>query len=141
MAKRRDVSIENGIAGVARPYVDQARVASDPGTRRQTDQIVRIGKGMRVVEVVDAPRQATFRVAPGAEAVNVQIADGEDARGAAVIGDDRGIELRPPIVGAAQEGEEVVSHAGVLVPQRRRDDWCLSPQPALVLPRRLMDVH
>ncbi len=118
LAKRRDVSVENGLAGVARPYVDEAGVASDPGARRQTDQIVRVGKGMRVVEVVDTPRQATFGVAPGAEAVHMQIADGEDARGAARIGDNRRIELCPPIVGAAQKGEEVVSHAGMLVPQR-----------------------
>jgi hypothetical protein len=72
---------------------------------REAHEIDRVGHRMRFVEIVDAPHQAAFGIAPGAEILDMQIADGEKRRRRGELGTGLGIERRPAIEGCAQERE------------------------------------
>ena len=59
----------------------------------QPHQVVGVRHRVGFVEVVDAPDQPAFGVAPGAEVLHVQIADAEHDRGGGQLGAD----LRPAL--------------------------------------------
>ena len=48
------------------------------GAGKEANQIHGIGGGPGFIEIIDAPDEPAFEVAPGAEIFDVQIADGED---------------------------------------------------------------
>ena len=60
---------------------------------------------MRLVEIVAAPNEAAFGVAPSAEILDVQVADGEQARGFVQVGADFRPQLHPAIKRRAEELE------------------------------------
>ena len=68
------IAFENGIADVFLLERQVARLGRQVSAHGQADQIVGIRHGMSFVEVVDAPDQASFDVAPGAEILHVQVA-------------------------------------------------------------------
>ena len=83
---------------------------------------MRVRQLARFVEIVNAPDQASLGVAPGAEVLDVQIADGQTAR---PIGDgpaEHRPALNPPVEGGAQEHERTLAHPFVLLPQIGSDD-------------------
>jgi hypothetical protein len=83
---------------------------------------VRVRQLARFVEIVDPPDQTPLGVAPGAEILDVQIADGQTPR---PIGDGAAEQLpalNPPVEGGAQEHERTLAHPFVLLPQIGSDD-------------------
>ena len=76
----------------------------------QAHQIDGIRQLVDFVEIVDAPDQAAFDVAPGAEIFDVQIADREHTRGASRIRADLGPELHPAIKRGAKERKHILRH-------------------------------
>ena len=75
------------------------------GADRQADEIVGVGHGMGFVEIVDAPDEAALDVAPGAEILDMQVADGQHVRGLGKIGTDLRPDLRPAIKVARRKGK------------------------------------
>ena len=80
----------------------------------KTHQIDGEGHGPSFVEVVDSPDKAAFDVAPGTEIFDMKIADGENLRRPSEFRADLRPELRPAVVGGAEEGKEFRLHASVL---------------------------
>lgn len=79
----------------------------------KADQVDGIGHGPGFVEIVDTPDEAALDVAPGAEVFYVEIADGEDLRSVGEIGTDLRPDLRPAVVGGAEEHEDIRLHVRV----------------------------
>ena len=114
------VAVEDGRAHLGRraprPGVGQQ------GARRQPDEVQRIGHLRRLVEIVDAPDQAAVGVAPGAEILQMDIADGEN--GGRVCQVRTGLEdrLGPSPIGGAKKDEGALPHLLVLERDIFRDD-------------------
>ena len=83
------------------------------GANGETYQIDGVGHGPGFVEIVDAPDEAAFDVAPGSEIFDVEIAYGEDLRRAGEVGTDFRPELRPAVISGAEKHEDVRLHVGV----------------------------
>ena len=83
--------------------------------RREPYQVVGIGQRIRVIEIVDAPRKTAFRVAPGAEAVNVKIATCDNPRSVAQVG----ANLRPQLSPSDNVPRKNMNRS-------RRICWCFS---------------
>ncbi len=69
----------------------------------EANQVVGVGKGMRLVEVIDAPDQASFDIAPGTEVFDVEVADSEDMWGFGEVRTDVRPELCPAIVSGTKK--------------------------------------
>ncbi len=80
----------------------------------EADEIDGVGHGPGFVEVVDAPDEAALDVAPGAEILDVKVANGENFWSLGKIGTDFRPELHPAVVGGAEEGKDFRLHALVL---------------------------
>ena len=100
------------------------------------DEIVRVRQLAQFVEIVDAPDQTPLGVPPGAEVLDVQIADGETARRIGEGAAEQRPALNPPVEGGAQEHERTRAHPLVFLPQIGSDDRGPGRQPGLVLPGR-----
>src|SRR5579864_8322488 len=80
---------------------------------RQTDQIVGVRHRMSFVEVVDAPDQTAFEVAPRTKILHMKIADRQHLWPLRKIRTDLGPDLCPAVKRGAQEGENSRLHVGV----------------------------
>ena len=116
-SKRRIVCLQNNVAAIFQPHRQMAEVFDYLYACREPDQVVGIGQRIRVIEIVHAPRETAFRVAPGAEAVNVKVATCENPRSVAQIGANLGPQLSPPVERTAEKHEQVAAHLLVLQPQ------------------------
>ena len=83
-----------------------AAFGSQMSTHGEADEIVGVGHGMGFVEVVDAPDQAAFNVAPGAEIFHVQVAHRQHARSLGKFGAHLRPDLRPAVIGSAQKWKD-----------------------------------
>ena len=81
---------------------------------QQPNQVRGIRRGPRFVEIVHAPDQPAFQVAPGAEILDVQIAHGQDLRRAGKFRADHRPPLRPAVKRGAQKGKCGEGHVAVL---------------------------
>ena len=100
-----DVALEDGPAGLLGLYLQMPDGDRQVRAGRQAHQIDRVGKPVCFVEIVDAPDQAAFDVAPGAEILDVEVAHGEHLRRAGDIRADFRPQLHPAVEGGAQEGK------------------------------------
>ena len=107
------VALEHGAADVFAFEGKASGLDGEVGADGQADQIDGVGHRPGFVEIIDAPDEAAFDVTPGAEVLDVEIADREDVRSFREVGTDLGPELRPAVVGGAEEGEKFRLHAGV----------------------------
>src|SRR5277367_3508582 len=108
---------------------------------REPDQVVGIGQRIRVIEIVHAPRETAFRVAPGAEAVNVKVATRENLRSVAQVGANLRPQLSPSIERTAKKHEQVAAHLLVLQPQIGLDDGSATAHPTFVTAGSLQEIH
>jgi len=120
-----------GLDGVAVPGQDRVARRAPPQVEavgrdgqvragRQAHQVLRPGERRRLVEVVDPPDEPPVAVAPGAEVLEVQIADGDDRRRAGHVAELLGPgppQLAPPIKGGPHEEEGPLAHPLVLEAQ------------------------
>src|ERR1039458_5100716 len=115
--------------------------ASTPISGCQADQVVGVRQPPGLVEVVDAPDQAAFGIAPRPEILDVQIAHAQHYRRGHQAAADFRPNLRPAIVGCAHEWEQGRRHLLVLVLQIGGDDSELFGQPLFVAGGSFLDFH
>src|SRR5579864_1542728 len=96
---------------------------------------------MRFVQVVNAPCQPSFCVAPRPEAVDVEVSNSEYFGSAFQIAADLGPKLSPAVKSAAEKSEEIIFHAGVLVSYLRLHQRRARPHPVFVAFSRLQNIH
>jgi len=70
------VAFEQGIADVFAFEGKTSGLGCEMGANSQTHQIDGIGHGPGFIEIIDSPDEAAFNVAPGAEILHVEIANG-----------------------------------------------------------------
>ena len=135
------IAFEHGAADVFAFEGKTSGFDGEVGADGEADQIDGVGHGPGFVEVVDAPDQAAFDVAPGAEIFDVKIADGKDVRSLGQFGTDLGPELRPAVVSGAEEGEEFRLHVGVFEAEVFLIEVSALGEPGFELAGGFDDVH
>ncbi len=135
------IAFENGAADVFALDGEMSGFGGEVGAYGQADQIDGVGRGPGFVEIVDAPDQAALDVAPGAEIFHVEIAYGQDFWGMCEVGTDLRPELRPAVVGGAEEHEAVLLHVGVLQAEVFLVDAGAQGEPGFELARGFNYVH
>src|SRR5579859_5527917 len=135
------IAFENRIANAFLFQHDVSRFDGQMRAYGEADQIVGVGHGIGFVEIVDAPDEAAFRIAPGAEILDVQVAYREQLRTLGEFGTDLGPELRPAVVGGAQKREDRSLHVAVLRVQISLDDVGAMAEPVFKVAGSLTDVH
>ena len=98
----------------------------------EADEIERVGHARGLVEIVDAPDEAAFDVAPGAVILDMHVADGEHRRCVLQILADLFDGRSPAEIGAAQEDERILAHLLVLDGDVAPDDVALLRKPRFV---------
>src|SRR6202011_875539 len=86
------------------------------------------------------PYESTLGVAPGAEILDVHVADGKHGGRAREVGADIGPDLGPTIKSGPEESEEILVHLCMLEGHVRANDRNLFHHPALVRAGRGDDV-
>ena len=105
------------------------------GAGKEANQVNGVGGGPGFVEIVDAPDEAAFEVAPGAEILDVQITDGEDLGSAGEFGADDRPPLGPAVKGGAEERKSGESHVAVLEVDVRADELDVARGPLFEIVR------
>jgi len=121
------------------PFADsfhaQLRVAPHVGQQRagsQAYQVVGVGQAPCLVEIVDAPDQAAFDIPPGAEVLDVQISHRQRFGRARRVAAHFLPDLRPAVIGCAQEGKDGGTHLLVLERQVFIHDAQMATQPRFI---------
>jgi len=99
------------------------------GAGGEADEVDGVRAGEDFVEIVDAPDEAAFEVAPSTKIFDVEIADGEETRSFGEAGADFRPELEPTVERGAEEGEGVFGHGLMLEEQVFFDDGELAGEP------------
>jgi hypothetical protein len=115
----------------------------EEGAGGEAHEVQRVRHQGGLIEVVDAPDQPALDIAPGAEVLQMQVADGQDFRCGFQLGADLQHRLGPAPVGGAQEGERAFLHLAVLRAQVGADEVAaeLRGEPVLVQLRRSADAQ
>jgi hypothetical protein len=135
------IALEHGGADILALERETSGLDGEMGADGEAHQIDGEGHGPGFVEIVDTPDEAAFEVAPGAEIFYVKVADGEDARGIGKFGANLRPDLRPAVVGGAEEHEDVRLHVGVLEAKVSWVDTSALSQPGFELPGGFYYVH
>jgi hypothetical protein len=104
----------------------------DDGARDRADEIDGVGHCRDLIQVVDAPHEPAFEVAPGPEILDVQIANRQQSRCLGEVGTGFRPQRRPAIEGAGEKREQRSSHLLMLVLQVRFDNVETLAQPGFV---------
>ena len=111
------------------------------GAGRETRYIERVDGGPGFVEVVDSPNEPALFIAPGAEVLDVQVADSENRGSFGQLGANFRPELEPAVKRRAKEGKSGVGHVLMLQSNVLAHDGKAFCQPALEVGGRFEDVH
>ncbi|MBB2687243.1 UNVERIFIED_ORG: hypothetical protein GGD47_004867 [Rhizobium etli] len=114
-------------------------VARQDGACRKANEIQRIGHHRRIVEIIDAPDEPALAIAPGAEILQMRIANRQHCGRAAELRADIEDDLAPAPIGGAQEDEIVAAHLLALFLKIVLDEIGpeLAGEPGLEIPNRL----
>src|SRR3954468_7578987 len=112
----------------------EVEVRRQEGRGRQPQQVEQPWAGGQLVEVVDAPAPYLLAVAPGAEVLDVQVADDRHRRARVDRGQLLGPPDQPQVVGAAQELQLAGRERSVLLLEPRWDQLDDAGQPPLEVP-------
>ena len=123
------IALFDGFGGFAARDVEMFLENGEIGAGGEADKVDGVGAGEDFVEIVDAPDEAAFKVAPRAEIFDMEIADGEDAWSFDEVGADCGPELQPAVESGAEEGKRVFGHGPVLEGEVFFDDGELVGEP------------
>ena len=118
------VALEDGCAHLRRAGPPAG--ICQQSARRQPEKVQHIGHLGRLIEVVDAPDQTAIGVAPGAEILQMDIADGENGGRVRQIRTDLEDRLGPAPVGGAKKDEGALLHLLMLEGDILRDE--LAPE-------------
>src|SRR5579872_4107965 len=135
------IAVQDRCARGARRDLQPASVDGQARRRGETHEVVRVRERICLVEIVDAPDEAAFVVAPCAEVLGVQIADSEDLRCARKVRAACIPLLHPAIERGAQERERADRHLLVLERDVSTHQRYLAPHPGLVVPGGRDDRH
>src|SRR3989441_1896570 len=108
------VAFENGVAS---PFVgdpEESLLSREHDTRREAHQVERVRRAARLVDVVDAPHEPAFGIAPRSKIFGMQIADCEDVWRGGFRPTHGGPVLEPAVKRRAQKHERTFAHAMVL---------------------------
>jgi hypothetical protein len=74
------ISVQDGTASVLNPDGQAAGIDHDLQTCGQTDDVVCVGQGVRLIEIVDTPTDAALGIPPGSKTIHMQIPYRENLR-------------------------------------------------------------
>ena len=108
---------------------------------RQPHQVKGVGRGPGLVQIVHAPDEPSFFIAPRPEVLDVEIAHTQHGRRFHQVSTNLRPELQPAVKGRAEEGKCGLRHVMVFEREVLANDGQLPRQPVLEIGRGLDDVH
>src|SRR5215470_6233005 len=108
------IPLQDGITGCPRTHCEVVGTDRQMRAHREAYQILGKREGKSFVEIVDAPNQAAFLVAPRSEVFHVEIADGQLDRSSRELGNGRLPSCDPSVKGGAKERKHTGRHLSVL---------------------------
>src|SRR6478672_8930868 len=93
----------------------------------------RVGHASGLIEIIDAPDQPPFFVAPSAKIFHMQVPNRQHSRSLDQIGAGLPPERTPPVECRAQESEERARHLAVFELKIRLHNIDLTAEPALIV--------
>src|SRR3984893_9885117 len=97
----------------------------------QSDEIVGVSHGMGFVEVVDAPNQTAFNIAPSAKLLHAQASTSQPIGGLGKAGKHVRPDLCPAVESGSEKGKNRGLHIDVFEPQVALDQFSPMTQPLL----------
>src|SRR5215510_396572 len=91
------IPVEDGVAGFTSADREMLGFNCQQRARRKSDEIVGVGQQMGFIEIVDAPYQPAFRIAPCSKILNVEIPDRQQSWGLGLDSTDVFPDLKPTI--------------------------------------------
>ena len=105
------------------------RTYADQGASGQSNQVDRVREREGFVEIVDAPDQTALPVAPGAEVVDMKVANREHRRSTVKFGANIRPEFHPTVKGSSKKWESRVTHRDVFMSEVGFDKRGMKPEP------------
>jgi len=114
LAERLCIPVEDGVTSIFQLDRKPFSVDDDLQARRQPDQVIGIGKRIRLIEIVHAPAKPAFGIPPCSKTIDVQIANRKNLRSTAMIGAYRWPQLSPSVEGPSEKTKRRLPHLLVL---------------------------
>src|SRR5262245_28080616 len=108
-------------------------VLGEDRARYKPHEVHRVGHAGGLIEIIDAPDQPPFFVAPNAKIFHMQIPNRQHSRRLDEIGAGLPPERTPPVECRAQESEERTLHLAVFQKKIRLYDIDLMAEPILIV--------
>src|ERR1039458_6943285 len=97
------ITFQDGVTSLLGFHAEPAGVYDDLHAGGQAHKIVGVGQWVGLVEIIDTPAEAAFRISPSSKAVYMQVADGQNLRCAKQFGTKCRPKLSPAVKGSPQK--------------------------------------
>src|SRR5256886_4404875 len=135
------VTLFDGICGFAARQAEVLGRNCQIGAGGEPYEVQGVGGRPGLIEIVHAPNQSAFLVAPRPEVLDVQVADGEHGRRFREVGANFWPKLNPAVESGAKEREGSFGHVGMFQGNVLANAGEAVREPALEVGCGFKDVH
>src|SRR5271165_5286171 len=114
------ITFQDGVTSLLGLHTEPANVCHDLHAGGQAHKIIRVGQWVGLVEIIDTPAEAAFRISPSPKAVYMQVADGQNLRCVTQFGTKRRPKLSPAVKSSPQKQERTFLHSFMLEAEVRQ---------------------
>src|ERR1039457_193549 len=134
------ITSQDGVTSLLGFHAEPAGVCNDPHAGGQAHKIVGVGQWVGLVEIIDPPAEAAFRISPSSKAIYMQVADGQNLRCTTQFGTKGRPKLSPAAKGSPQEQEHTFLHLFMLEAEVRQYHRGTAAHPVVVAYGGLPDI-
>src|ERR1039457_5233286 len=116
------ITSQDGVTSLLGFHAEPAGVCNDPHAGGQAHKIVGVGQWVGLVEIIDTPAEAAFRISPSSKDIHMQIADGQKTPSNTQIAKKRRTNPSVPYT-VRYKGPAKVEPSGKRFPAETRTDF------------------
>src|ERR1039458_7471007 len=140
LLERLAITFQDGVSSLLGLHIEPANVCNDLHAGGQAHKIAGVGQWVGLVEIIDTPAEAAFRISPSSKAVYMQVADGQNLRCATQFGTKCRPKLSPAVKGSPQKQERTFLHLFMLEAEVRQYHRGTAAHPVVVAYGGLPDI-
>src|ERR1035441_7191000 len=126
------ITFQDDVTSLLGFHTEPASISDDLHAGGQAHEIVGVGQWVGLVEIIDTPAEAAFRISPSSKAVYMQVADGLNLRCATQFGTKCRPKLSPAVIGSPQKQERTFLHLFMLEAEVRQYHRGTAVHPVVV---------
>src|SRR5664280_5212 len=134
------ITFQDCVTSLLGRHAETAGVYNDLHAGGQAHEIVRVGQWVGLVEIIDTPAEAAFRISPSSKTIHMQVADGQNLRCATQFGTKCRPKLSPAVKGSPQKQERTFLHLFMLEAEVRQYHRGTAAHPVVVAYGGLPDI-